>query len=80
MITVHVKLYATLRRLRPGLELGEALAVALEDGATVGRLLKAMSLPADEVKIVFVNNLVRDWDYVLEDGDQLGIFPPVGGG
>jgi molybdopterin converting factor small subunit len=80
LITVHVRLYATLRRLRPGLELGEALPVELESGSTVGSLLQAMTLPEDEIKIVFVNNLVREQDHVLEDGDQLGIFPPVGGG
>ena len=80
MITVRVRLYATLRRLRPDLELGEALPVELVEGATVGRLVQEMALPEDEVKIVFVNNLVRERDHVLEDGDQVGIFPPVGGG
>jgi len=80
MITVHVRLYATLRRLRPGLALGEALPVELEEGATVGRLFQEMALPEDEIKIVFVNNLVRERDHVLVDGDELGIFPPVGGG
>jgi molybdopterin converting factor small subunit len=80
LITVHVRLYATLRRLRPDLELGEALPVALEEGATVGRLFQEMALPEDEVKIVFVNNLVRERDHVLQDSDQVGIFPPVGGG
>ena len=80
MITVHVRLYATLRRLRPCLGLGEALPVELEEGATVARLFQEMLLPEDEVKIVFVNNLVRERDHVLADGDELGIFPPVGGG
>ncbi len=80
MITVQVRLYATLRRLRPDLGLGEALPVELEEGATVGRLFQEMALPENEVKIVFVNNLVRERDHVLADGDELGIFPPVGGG
>jgi molybdopterin converting factor small subunit len=80
MITVHVRLYATLRRLGPEVGLGEALPVVLQDGATVGHLIRELDLPADQIKIVFVNNLVRDWDHVLADGDALGIFPPVGGG
>jgi len=80
MITVYVRLYATLRRLWPGLGLGEALPLELGEGATVGQLIRQLELPADEVKIVFVNNLIRDWDHVLESGDELGIFPPVGGG
>jgi molybdopterin converting factor small subunit len=80
MITVQVKLFATLRYLRPGLGIGEALPVELPDGATVGDLVRKLELPKDEVKLVFVNALVREPDHVLADGDELGIFPPVGGG
>lgn len=80
MITVHVKLFATLRRYRPGLGLGEAFPGELPEGATVGDLVQQLGLPAEEVKIVFVNGLFRNLDHVLADGDELGIFPPVGGG
>ncbi len=77
---VQVKLFATLRRQYPHLGLGEAMPVELEDGATVAQLVSHLDLPAAEVKIVFVNGIVRDTDHVLADGDDLGIFPPVGGG
>ena len=79
-ITVQVRLYATLRSLRPGLGLGEALAVEMNQGATIRDLIRQLALPPDEVKLVFVNGRTRDQEYVLADGDQLGIFPPVGGG
>ena len=80
MITVHAKLFATLRQYRPGLEIGEAFPVELPDGATVGGLIRQIGLPEGEVKIVFVNALFREPAYVLADGDEVGIFPPVGGG
>ncbi len=80
MITVHVKLFATLRQYRPGLGLGEAFPVELPARATVGDLVQKLGLPGDEVKIVFVNGLFRELNHVLADGDELGIFPPVGGG
>ncbi len=80
MITVHVKLFATLRRYSPGLKMGQALPVELPDGATVDHLIRQLGLPAEEVKMVFVNGLVRQRDHPLADGDELGIFPPVGGG
>jgi molybdopterin synthase sulfur carrier subunit len=80
MITVQVKLFATLRHLRPGLGIGEAFPVELPDGATLGRLIQQLELPEGEVKLVFVNGIVRDREHALADGDQLGIFPPVGGG
>ena len=54
MITVHAKLFATLRRYQPELKIGEALLVNLSDGATVERLIRQLGLPADEVKVVFV--------------------------
>jgi molybdopterin synthase sulfur carrier subunit len=80
MITVHVKLFATLRRYRPGLGMGEAFPVELPEGATVADLVKHLGLPQDEVKLVFANALYRDTGHVLADGDEVGIFPPVGGG
>jgi molybdopterin converting factor small subunit len=80
MITVHTKLFATLRRYRPGLQLGEAFPVELPDGATVGSLIQQIGLPESEVKVVFVNALFRESAHVLADGDEVGIFPPVGGG
>ena len=80
MTTVHVKLFATLRHYRPGLGLGEAFPVELPDGATVRDLVRHLDLPEDQVKIIFVNALFRQMDHVLADGDELGIFPAVGGG
>jgi molybdopterin synthase sulfur carrier subunit len=80
MITVHAKLFATLRSYRPGLGLGQAFPVELPDGATVGQLVRLLGLPEEEVKMIFVNGIVRDREHVLADGDELGIFPPVGGG
>jgi molybdopterin converting factor small subunit len=80
MITVHVKLFATLRRHRPDLGIGEAFPVELPPGSTVGDLIRHLDLPDDQVKIVFVNAHFRESDHVLSDGDELGIFPPVGGG
>ncbi len=80
MIIVEVKVFATLRRHFPELEIGEAMAVELPEDATVGQLLKELELPAEEVKVIFVNGTVRKEDHRLSDGDEVGFFPPVGGG
>ena len=80
MITVHTKLFASLRLYRPGLELGEAFPIELPEGATVGDLTREIGLPDSEVKLVFVNALFREPAHELADGDEVGIFPPVGGG
>ena len=80
MITVHVKLFATLRQARPDVPLGQAFPLDLPEGATMADLIRELALPDEEVKLIFVNALFRDRDYVLSEGDEVGIFPPVGGG
>lgn len=80
MIEVELRLYATLRRYQPGLEPGEALVLTSVEGRTLRHLLEEMGLPPEEVKIAIVNGLVRGMDYLLADGDRVGLFPPIGGG
>ncbi len=77
---VHVKLFATLRRRYPQLGIGETMPVEVSDGATIGQLIEHLHLPAEEVKVVFVNGIVREEEHMLDDGDELGVFPAVGGG
>jgi molybdopterin converting factor small subunit len=37
-------------------------------------------LPDDQVKVIFVNHVVRGEEHQLGAGDVVAIFPPVGGG
>jgi len=80
VITVHAKLLATLRRRYPHLGIGEPMPVKLPAGTKVGDLIERLNLPADQVKIVFVNNVIQGLEHPLVEGDEVGIFPPVGGG
>ena len=80
MTTVHVKLFATLRRHFPELGIGEAMVVELPPDATLEQLLQKLNLENEHVKIIFVNGIIRKEDYRLREGDEVGIFPPVGGG
>lgn len=77
---VRVKLFATLRRYYPDLGIGEGMDVELPDGATVEQLVRHLGLPADHVRVAFVNGIARDDAHPLADGDEVGLFPPVGGG
>lgn len=80
MITVQVKLFATLRRVRPDVPMGQPFPMTLPKGATVADLIEELSLPEEEVKLVFINAHFRGRDHVLSEDDEIGIFPPVGGG
>lgn len=75
-----LRVYATLCRYVPGAVAGVPLAIELGDGATVADLIECMKIPDREVKAVFVNGRTQPPDRVLLPGDEVGIFPPIGGG
>jgi molybdopterin synthase sulfur carrier subunit len=78
---VSVKLFATLGKYASvsGLP-GTPFEVELPEGACLGDLLAQLKIPAGLVKITFVNAVIQPLDWVLKAGDDVGIFPPVGGG
>jgi molybdopterin converting factor small subunit len=81
---VRAKLFATLRHYAPGASTETRAAMPFEvdlpDGAIIADLVHHLNLPAEEVKVAFVNGRARPEDWHLEPGDEVGIFPPVGGG
>jgi molybdopterin synthase sulfur carrier subunit len=77
---VHVKLFATLRRFAGDVPLGTPLEVDLPEGATLADLYQTLQLPADEIKLAYVNGRVQPNNWQLQPDDEIGIFPPVGGG
>jgi molybdopterin converting factor small subunit len=54
--------------------------IEVADNAAVSDLVDRLELPAGQVKVVFVNGHARQPDWLLNPGDEVGIFPPVGGG
>ncbi len=76
---VQVKVFATLRRYVT-VAAGDALNIELPEGATIADLINVLKLPSDQVKVVFVNGRAREDNWQVKPGDEIGIFPPVGGG
>lgn len=77
---VRVKLFATLGRHLAGVQPGTPFEVEVSDGATIEDLMGKLDLPRQEVKVAFVNGRARPADWQLKPGDEVGIFPPIGGG
>ena len=69
-----VKCFATLMPLTPP---GGSLEF---HGTDICDLLRQLSIPESEARIIFVNGIGVEKDALLHDGDRVGIFPPVGGG
>jgi len=80
MITVEVRLYATLQKYHPSLGVGEPLGITLDDKARLGNLFSELKIPKEEIKIALVNGKWEEESYLLEDGDRIGLFSPIGGG
>lgn len=81
-IKIEVRLFANLQRYYcPERKPGEAWSLAVGEGTTLKQLVEErLSIPREAVKTVFVNGRSEDDDYILADGDRVGIFPPVAGG
>lgn len=77
---LRVKLFATLTRHLPQAQSGVPLEIDLFEGASVYDLINQLQLSPEEVKVVFVNGRARPYDWRLKPGDEVGLFPPIGGG
>lgn len=78
---IQVKLFATLKKFArvEGLA-GTPFEMEMAEGCTLGDLVRILNLPTAEVKILFINGIIRTLDETLKEGDEIGIFPPIGGG
>lgn len=77
---ITVVLYATLIRYHPQGEGNKSFTVQLPDGAMVKDLVKHLGIREGEAKQVFIKHKSILYDYVLQDGERVAIFPPVAGG
>jgi molybdopterin converting factor small subunit len=77
---VRVKLFVSLVDYVPGSKSGEPFEVRIQDSAALSSLLNQLKLPQEEAKLLFVNGLSKSPDYQLQNNDEVGIFPVIGGG
>ena len=86
---VYAKIFATLVSMVPdrvrerypqGIHAGALLDIELPKESTLADLVDHLGLPRKKVRVVFVNGRAQQLDYILTPGDEIGIFPPIGGG
>ena len=79
MTKVKVKLFAGLGGLIPDQALGEASPIELPDSARIIDLVRRLSLPG--TRLIFVNGIAQGSEqHLLKEGDEIGVFPLLGGG
>jgi molybdopterin synthase sulfur carrier subunit len=77
---VRVKLFASLRSPQANVGSGVPFDTELLPGATLIELVSCLRLDPGLVKVAFVNGRARPMEWVLQSGDEVGMFPPIGGG
>ncbi len=77
MPQVRVNLFAVLRKHIDG---AASTEVEIESGQTIGQVLERLDIPTEHTRMVFLNNRAAPLDQALEGGEELDIFPALGGG
>ena len=72
-----MNLYATLRGHLGG---APSVEVDVEPGETVRQVLSRLGVPPEQTRIIFVNSRAARLDQALEGGENVGVFPAIGGG
>jgi len=77
-IFITLKLFATLKSYEPyGVDTDQ---YPVQPGMTIQDLVDELGMHDKEAKLIFVNGVRVPRDMVLQGGERVGIFPPVGGG
>jgi sulfur-carrier protein len=77
---IQIKLYASLRRFLPKVELGEGLEIDVSNKITIAKLVAKLKIPLEECHIILINGNLSDANSSLHPNDLIVIFPPMGGG
>lgn len=79
-VHVEVRVFATLRRYLPELDIGEPKLLEVPQGTTLGEIREGLGLPIEEVKVIMRNNRQADEEDLAQDGDRITYIPAVAGG
>jgi len=80
MNKVEIRLFASLRKYHPSSGDSEAFTMELGDKTSLGNLVDKLKIPRQEIGVLMVNGKWQKENYLLKDGDRIGIFPLIGGG
>ena len=69
------KFFATLRINRD-----KQIFMEVPTETTIDDVLLSLKVSKDEATILLVNGRAKTAEHVLQDGDIISLFPPVGGG
>ena len=76
MAQIRIKLMGMLKE-----KMSRDGKLELPSAATIEDALRVLDIPIDSVQVFTVNGVLqRKRETPIKDGDELAVFPPVGGG
>lgn len=75
---ITLKLYGNLKHFAPNAK--ENTAMEIENGLSISALLSQLQVPDGEVWLCAINGTVVNDATLLDEGNILEVFEPVGGG
>ncbi|MCL5781021.1 MAG: MoaD/ThiS family protein [Firmicutes bacterium] len=78
-MVIELRVYTGLEKYT-GTRYGELITLQLAEGTTLRDIFSKYGIPEEEVFSALVNGLHKPFDTVLQGGDRVALFPPVGGG
>lgn len=72
---IEVRLFATFRQGREKIQ-----KIKIRENTTILDILNIIDIKEEEVAIMLLNGRDATSDRIVEDGDIVSLFPPVGGG
>jgi len=76
----NLNLYASLAEYLPDKARGNPNVLELPAGTTIKQLIEQLQIPLDTPRIIFLNGVHAPLEALINDGDRLGMFPPLAGG
>ncbi len=73
---ITLKLFATLGKFTPD----SSDNYPVESGTSVRDLIAGLKIPEEKAKLIFIDGVKGELESILNGGERIGIFPPVGGG
>lgn len=73
---IHLHLFASLISFLPDSD----APYRIQAGTRIQDVLDQLKIPRETVKLIFINGRKTGPDTLLEGGERVGIFPPIGGG
>jgi hypothetical protein len=75
MLKVSLRFYEELNELLPPERHKKDFEICYEGRRTVGEVIGEQGVPMDEVDLVLVNGQSVDFDYTLQEGDRISVYP-----